>query len=106
MHLNSYRWWTCLYAWDSLKETTGDSCDSESDDDDNDENDDDHPNEDDRSYVLSSVIQEVCDDEPIQIATDIKNIMNNKLVEKDKGLYCTLVLLFSFCDLSTINDLF
>ena len=71
-------------AWDSLKEITcvksGDS-DSD-DDDDNDENDDDHPNEDDRSCVLSSVIQEVCDDEPIQIATDTKNIINNKLVEK------------------------
>lgn len=64
----------CKYnAWDSPKEVTSVESDySDSDDDGDNENNDNHPNEDDHSHVLSSVIQEICDDEPIQIATDIE----------------------------------
>ena len=72
--------------WDSVTEAANDNDDSDdedSDDDDVDDNDQSNENKQDSEDTASSLVQEVCSEEPVHITSDIEQIAARGLVENE-----------------------
>ena len=71
--------------WDCVPEAANDIDydDDEDNDDDNNDSDDIDENKQDSDDVASSVIQEICSEEPVQVSSDIKQIASKGIVEDE-----------------------